>query len=354
MCDVKYVGIDLHAASCAICVMNQQGQVFMRSVVATQAETLRAICRGLTGEVHVVLEEGTLAAWVREVLQSVVCEVVVSNPRANRLLSVGNKTDTIDAEKLAHLLRLQAIKPVYKVEARLQSLKELVQGYEALVGDVTRCKNRLQALYRGRGLSGNRLTIYQAKYRHEWLAQLPEGGRQQRAAWLYEELDVLQRLRREAKRALLHESGQWAEQALLLSIPGIGPVRAAQLLARVGTARRFRTKRQFWSYCGLALRVRTSSEYEVREQRLVRKQKVQQTQGLTREYSRPLKAVFKGAGEDARRRDPFKAYYESLLAKGQRPEMARLTLARKLAAIVLKLWKGGELFQASAISASAH
>jgi transposase len=90
MSDIKYVGIDVHAASCAICVMDQQGQVLMRSLVATQAETLRDVCRGLRGEVHVVLEEGTLAAWVREVLQSVVREVVVSNPRANRLLRVGN------------------------------------------------------------------------------------------------------------------------------------------------------------------------------------------------------------------------------------------------------------------------
>jgi hypothetical protein len=60
MSAVKYVGLDVHAARCAICVMDQQGQVFLRAVVATQAETLRAGCRGLTGEVQVVLEESIL------------------------------------------------------------------------------------------------------------------------------------------------------------------------------------------------------------------------------------------------------------------------------------------------------
>jgi hypothetical protein len=38
-------------------------------------------------------------------------------------------------------------------------------------------------------------------------------------------------------------------------------------------------------------------------------------------------------------------FYQNLLAKGMKPAMmARLTLARKLAAIVLKIWKKGERF----------
>jgi hypothetical protein len=37
-------------------------------------------------------------------------------------------------------------------------------------------------------------------------------------------------------------------------------------------------------------------------------------------------------------------FYQNLLAKGMKPAMARLTLARKMAAIVLKIWKKGERF----------
>ena len=41
---------------------------------------------------------------------------------------------------------------------------------------------------------------------------------------------------------------------------------------------------------------------------------------------------------------PFHGFYEALLAKGMQPTMARLTLARKIAAITLIVWKKGARF----------
>jgi transposase len=41
---------------------------------------------------------------------------------------------------------------------------------------------------------------------------------------------------------------------------------------------------------------------------------------------------------------PFQDFYQRSLAKGIKPTMARLTLARKIAAITLTLWKKGENF----------
>jgi transposase len=277
-------------------------------------------------------------------LRPVVDEIVVSNPRANRLLSAGSKTDQVDAGKLARLLRLGQIRAVYKVADDLKRLKELVAGYEALVEDVTRCKNRLKALYRGVGVNCRGRAIYQPGRRAEFLSQLTESGRRERAQWLSRELDELQPLRREAKRAMLRESTRQAASQYLQSIPGIGPVRVAQLLAQIGAPERFRTKRQLWSYSGLAVRVRTSSEYEVREQRIVRKKTAVQTLGLTREFNHRLKAVFKGAAEEARKYEPFKGYYEKLLVNGLRAELARLTVARKVAAVTLHLWKHEQVF----------
>ena len=47
------------------------------------------------------------------------------------------------------------------------------------------------------------------------------------------------------------------------------------------------------------------------------------------------------------KRGPFAEFYAALVAKGMRPEMARLTLARKTATIVLLVWKKGVCFDAS-------
>jgi len=50
---------------------------------------------------------------------------------------------------------------------------------------------------------------------------------------------------------------------------------------------------------------------------------------------------------------PFQEFYRALLAKGIRPEMARLTLARKIAAITLHIWKKGVRFEAHYLKSQA-
>jgi hypothetical protein len=58
--------------------------------------------------------------------------------------------------------------------------------------------------------------------------------------------------------------------------------------------------------------------------------------------------LFKGAAASASTHPgPFQEFYAALVAKGMRPEMARLTLARKIATIVLIIWKKGVCFDAN-------
>jgi hypothetical protein len=60
-----------------------------------------------------------------------------------------------------------------------------------------------------------------------------------------------------------------------------------------------------------------------------------------------MKAIFKGAATRASCcTGPFHDFYAALLAKGMKPEMAPLTLARKIAAITWTLWKKEEHFDA--------
>jgi hypothetical protein len=48
-----------------------------------------------------------------------------------------------------------------------------------------------------------------------------------------------------------------------------------------------------------------------------------------------------------------KGFYLELLQKGMQPEMARLTLARKIAAIARKIWKKGEMFNPKQLAPQA-
>jgi transposase len=132
---------------------------------------------------------------------------------------------------------------------------------------------------------------------------------------------------------------------ILRSMPFFGPVRVAIVLAVIGTPHRFRTRRQLWPYAGLAVVTRTSGEREFVDGKLLRRQRVPLTRGLNANDNRMLKNVFKGAANAAATKaGPLKDLFDRCVAGGVRPTMAKLTLARKLAAIVLRLWKKGELW----------
>jgi transposase len=327
-----------------IVVINANGKVVSESVIETKTETIRDYIRGVRAELHVTFEEGTQSAWLYDLLRPLVSEVVVCNPRHNKLLASGNKNDKIDAGKLAQLLRAGLLKAVYHGETGTRALKELVRSYEYLLADTTRVMNRLKALYRSRAIACAGHALYRQEKEGEWLAKLKEPGVRRRAQLLYRELRALKELRQEAKQAMLRESRKHPARKLLEGVPKLGAVRVAQIIATVDTPHRFRGKREFWAYCGLAVVQRTSAEYRMENGKVKRSAKALATRGLNTNYNRRLKQVFKSAATSACGCEPFKKQYEELIGKGVVPALARLTITRKLAAITLAVWKQGEPF----------
>jgi hypothetical protein len=96
---------------------------------------------------------------------------------------------------------------------------------------------------------------------------------------------------------------------------------------------------------GLAVVTRTSAEQEVVQGVLRRCRRPVATRGLNRNHNHLLKRVFKTAATSACHSGPFSATYKARVKRGMDPALARLTIARQIAAITLSLWKRGELFQ---------
>jgi len=88
----------------------------------------------------------------------------------------------------------------------------------------------------------------------------------------------------------------------------------------------------------------TSAEYELRAGRVVRRNKPVATRGLNPNCNRRLKSVFISAATAGGVSHPWQPYLDNLERKGIRADMARLTLARKIAALALAIWKKGEAF----------
>src|SRR5262249_34462305 len=123
MSHVKYVGVDVHKAITVIVVLNALGQMESHSRVKTKAENICDFFRGLSGKVEVVFEEGAHSAWLYKLLKPLGAAVTICDPRHNKLIGDQNKSDDEDAEALAHLLRLGAVKAVYKGEDQQPQLK---------------------------------------------------------------------------------------------------------------------------------------------------------------------------------------------------------------------------------------
>jgi transposase len=351
----KHVGLDVHQHTTLTTVREDSGRIISRSILATEAPALLEYFRNMRGAIHVAFEEGTQAQWLHDLLVPVVDRVIVCDRRGTT--RQGNKADQSDADELSDLLRCGRLRAVYHggrgTPARL-TLKELAHTYQNLVEDATRLMSRLKALFRARGIKAPGQQLYQPAHRAEWLERLTEPGARFRAATLFAQLDPVQALRPPVKQAMLAEARRDPSWGVLRRIPFLGPVRVAQLLATAQTPWRFRTKRHFWAYVGLAVVTRTTAQYEIRDARPVRRQRAPLTRGLNQNHSRVLKNVFKGAATAATVREgALRTWYEARRAQGMREEMARLTLARKLAAVTLHVWKTGDRYDATKLTLSA-
>lgn len=340
---IQYLALDVHQATTVATVREESGSIRMRATIATEAGAIVGLVRGLGSRVHVAFEEGTQAQWLHDLLQPHAERVVVCNVRGRS--ETTNKSDRIDADWLSDMLRLGSIKPVHHASASMLTLKELVRCYTNLVEDSIRVMQRIKAIFRARGIGTPGKSVYRGSQRKTWLNKLESRGARVRAAALYEQLDLLIKQRPGAKAAMIAEARRHHGWKILRSIPFIGPVRAAVILAIVATPFRFRTKRQLWPYAGLAVVTRSTGDQEIVNGKVRRRKRPPLTRGLNRNHNPVLKSVFKGAANAAAATDgPLKDVYDRCVGRGVREEMAKLTLARKIASIVLRLWKKGELW----------
>jgi transposase len=348
---IQYLALDVHQSTVVATVREQGGAIVMRATVPTEARAILRLVRSVGSRVHVTFEEGTQAQWLHDVITPYAERVVVCNTRGEG--EGGNKNDQLDADRLSERLRLGSLKSVFHGAKSLLTLKELVRNYNNLVEDSTRVMQRIKALFRARAIPTPGVSVYRLSQRKQWLSRL-DGGARIRAATLLTQLDVLLELRPKAKAAMIVEARRQPAWKILRSIPFLGPVRVAQILAIIRTPFRFRTKRNLWPYVGLAVVTRSSADHKFEGGKLRRRQKAPLTRGLNRNHNPILKSVFKGAANAATAKPgPLRDFYEASLARGVRDELAKVTLARKIVSVVLRLWKKGELWDPKKLTMQA-
>jgi transposase len=257
---IRYVGLDVHKHFLEVCIIDRKGQVLWRGRVDCRREPLMRFARKQLKKTDRVALEATTNTWpVVDLIKPHVRQLVVGNPLKTKAIAEANiKTDKIDAEVLAQLLRCGYLPEVWQPDAKIQDWRTLITHRTGLMTRRARHKNRIQCLL-SRLLLQPPCKCLWTKAGRAWLKTL-ELARVERLL-LESELRQLDQVEQELETLDQELSGIAAEEPrvrLLMTMPGVNYVVALGLLAALGDISRFPDGDHAAAYLGLVPRTRQS------------------------------------------------------------------------------------------------
>jgi len=321
-----YIGMDAHSKTCTFAVLDSKARVIQRAKVRTNERDLLGFVKSVRGPKALTFEETTISQWLYVLLKNEVDHLVVCDPKPNKY--PGAKTDKIDATELADLLRVNRLRPVFHTEDRISELRTLVSGYNDLVQEIVRTKNRYNALFRQCAI---RIGSTKAYSHEELIDLLSTNGQKFVAIRLMEEIKLFERHKAVYLKQFKRNLKRFKEMQLIMSIPGFGPVFTNQVVGIVISPWRFSNKYKFFSYAMLVKHQQMSDGV---------------VYGSRRAFGNiQLKSIFKMAARSVIHTDnAFGRKYRRMLSEGRTEKAARNAVSRALAATVLAVWKSGNKY----------
>ncbi|MDP2350537.1 MAG: IS110 family transposase [Chloroflexota bacterium] len=257
---MRFIGLDVGRDFAHVAVVEGSGTARRLPRVA-MGDEFRGFAATLGPDDAVALEASTNTWALADLLGRHAGRVVVSNPlRTKAIASAKRKTDDIDAATLAELLAADYLPPVWQPDEATRRLRRLTSHRAGLVHDRTAVRNRVAAVLSRRLVRAPMTDVFGIRGR-AWLGalDLPPDERLTVEAALA--LDAVLCAQVEAaERFIATMVVEDTRVRRLLTIPGIGLVTAASILAVVGDIGRFDRPAKLVSYLGLDPRVRQSGD----------------------------------------------------------------------------------------------
>ena len=248
-------------------------------------------------------------------------DVTVANPlELSWIAESSQKTDKIDAEKLAELQRADIVPESYVPPEEIRSLRALTRGREHLVEERTKWKNEVHALLDQHGVEYDRKLFTESG--REFLAELTLADPGDILLETYlDTIDELTEKIESLRTEIETRAREVPEVELLQTIPGVGALTALQIYAEIGEVERFDRAPELVSYAGLDPSVRESAD--------------SRTEGsISKQGNKYLRtAVVQGAWRAVHQgNDQYLGrFYRRLRHKKNKPEkVARVAAGRKL------------------------
>lgn len=330
----RYVGMDVHKRFIEVCILDAKGKVLFRGTADCERVALEKFARERLKKSDRVALEATTNTWpVVDVLRPRVGLVVVGNPLKTKAIAEAKiKTDKVDAEVLANLLRCNYLPEVWQPDAKTQLLRGLLTHRSGLMTQRARHKNRIQSLL-GRLLLHPPCKSLWTRAGNEWLKQL-DLPRTERFI-VDSEQRQLQGVERELAaldKQLVALAANEPRVQLLMTLPGVSHVVAIGLLAALGDIDRFPDGDHAAAYLGLVPITRQSGNHCYHGH--ITKRGNSQARWLLTQSCQHV----------ARHPGPLGAFFRRLLKRKNR-QVAIMAVARKLVTIAYLMLKNNEPYR---------
>ena len=332
---MRYVGLDAHWRQSTICVLDHRGRKLLsRTIKGPWSKVLEEVGK-IRKPFAVCFEASTGYGYLFEHLRTIARHVVVAHPGQLRLIFRSKrKNDRVDAEKLAKLLFLDEVPPVYVPSSEVRSWRGFIGHRYKLVRERTRTKNSIRALLRGLGIQAPRGLWYGPGMK--WLCSVSFANELDtvRRDMLYERLCFLTKMLERVEATLDRISSRHPGAQLLRTIPGVGPRTSEAVMAWVDDPGRFQRIKSAGCYFGLV----PSQDASARTNRLGH---------ITREGPAIVRWMLTEAAWQGVRRSPaIRAFYERVRREDpERGKIALVATAHFLLRAMMAMLRTGEVWR---------
>jgi transposase len=331
---MEYCGIDLHQKETEICVVDDGGLVVERARIPTNRKALHRRFHGQP-PMKVVMEAGGSSPWVSRLIDSLGHDVVVCAPRRVRLIAESTmKTDEIDAEVLARLVRVDEgfLGRVTHRSESAQLQRALMTARTALVHARSKWVHSVRGILRG---FGYRVPTGTTSRFHERCAQveMPDELRSVVQPLLTQIEQISAEIQALDERLESTAASHPIVQHLN-TVPGVGTIVALYFIFSIDDPDRFQRSRDVAAFFGLRPIFRGSGD-------------VSHYGRITKEGDPEMRRLLIQAAHGMiNSRKPCALQQWALaLAARRGKKKALVALARKLAVLLHHLWVTGEVYQ---------
>ena len=249
---MTYIGLDVHKRVCYGTVMDEKGQIVKRGKFSNDPQGLEEFMEGID-EALVAMEAGYCWQPLYDRLEETGHDVRLAHPlKVKAIAQAKVKTDKIDSETLAHLLRADLLPESYVPPRDIRELRDRVRRRAFLVGMRTMVKNRVHSELAKRGIRLG-VPLFTRNGR-----ELLRGLGLEAVDQVLPVLDALDRQIALISGSLKRMCGEDPRASLLTTIPGVGYYIALLIVSEIGDVRRFPDSEKLCSYAGLVPIVRRS------------------------------------------------------------------------------------------------